>query len=236
MLRGEMPPELTPWITGAPLTPLKKPDGGVRPIAVGETLRRIISSIALSCVMTRSRDHLASFQLVVATKNGSEIIIHGTRKWIEKMGGDDKYAMLQLDLKNAFNLISRRVILLQTERHLPEILPWVRQCYASDDDPILWSGEFTLKSHSGIQQGDPLGPLSFAMGSQPIIRLLREIKKTEAKALGNTGPNNETPFLTAFYQDDGIIIALHRILESCATFLQSSDVESMGFILIPQKQ
>lgn len=231
MLRGEMPTELTPWITGAPLTPLKKPDGGVRPIAVGETLRRIVSSIALSRVVQRARDHLAPFQLGVATKNGSETIIHATRKWIEKMGNNNNYAMLQLDLKNAFNLISRRVILRETRRHLPEILPWVRLCYANGDDPILWSDDFMLKSHSGIQQGDPLGPLLFAMGLQPIIRRLRGKMKAEASALGITSPNNETPFLTAFYLDDGIIIAPHRILELCATFLQSPDVKKYGLHL-----
>ena len=198
MLRGEMPPEHTPWITGMPLTPLKKPDGGIRPIAVGENLRRIVSSIELSRVMTRARDYLVPFQIGVATKNGSEIIIDATRKWIEKMSGNNNHTMLQLDLKNAFNLISRSVILRETKRYLSEILPWVRLCYANDEDSILSSGKFTLRSHSGIHQGDPLGPLLFAIVLQPVIKRLRKKMKTEANALGITGPNNETPFLTAF--------------------------------------
>ena len=36
--RGNAPPELAPWITGVPLTALRKPNNDVRPIAVGETL------------------------------------------------------------------------------------------------------------------------------------------------------------------------------------------------------
>ena len=35
--REEAPLEIAPWIAGAPLTILRKPNGDVRPIAVGET-------------------------------------------------------------------------------------------------------------------------------------------------------------------------------------------------------
>ncbi len=36
--QGEGPRALGVWITGAPITPLRKDDGGARPIAVGETI------------------------------------------------------------------------------------------------------------------------------------------------------------------------------------------------------
>ena len=47
-LSGKGPPQLAPWLCGAPLTALQKRNGGIRPIAVGETLRRLISSCAMN--------------------------------------------------------------------------------------------------------------------------------------------------------------------------------------------
>ena len=43
--RGLAPAELREWIPGAPLTTLSKPYNDVPPIAVGETLRRLVSSL-----------------------------------------------------------------------------------------------------------------------------------------------------------------------------------------------
>ena len=49
------------YIMSAPLTPLRKPDGGVRPIAVGETLRRMVSSIAMSRVKAHAKHLLTPY-------------------------------------------------------------------------------------------------------------------------------------------------------------------------------
>ena len=49
----------------------------------------------------------------------------------------------------------------------PEILPWVSWCYGSH--PLLWHPLGQISSQSGIQQGDPLGPLLFALVLQKLI-------------------------------------------------------------------
>ena len=35
-------PVTPPWLAGAPIFPLKKKHGGIRPIAVGEVIRRLV--------------------------------------------------------------------------------------------------------------------------------------------------------------------------------------------------
>ena len=40
---GVLPAEAVPYLCAARLIPLRKKDGGVRPIAVGETLRRVVA-------------------------------------------------------------------------------------------------------------------------------------------------------------------------------------------------
>ena len=91
--------------------------------------------------------------------------------------------MLQVYLQNAFNLVSRRVILRETRRHLPEIEPWVKLCYRSRQDPKLWSGTFTFDSHTGIQQGDPPGPLLFALALNPAVKELRDRIRIETSTI-----------------------------------------------------
>ena len=42
-MAGALEPAAVRVLCGARLVPLRKPDGGVRPIAVGETLRRVVA-------------------------------------------------------------------------------------------------------------------------------------------------------------------------------------------------
>jgi hypothetical protein len=47
MINGRAPVELAPYLSSAPLVPLLKKDGKIRPIAIGEILRRICSKMAV---------------------------------------------------------------------------------------------------------------------------------------------------------------------------------------------
>ena len=50
LLGGKCHSVLGSFITSAPLTPLIKPGGGIRPIAVGTVWRRLVSKVAASVV------------------------------------------------------------------------------------------------------------------------------------------------------------------------------------------
>ena len=58
LARGKVPQAITPWFTGAPLSPLRNRDGAVRPIAVDETLRRLTSSVLMNQVLERAATFL----------------------------------------------------------------------------------------------------------------------------------------------------------------------------------
>ncbi|GKC01131.1 hypothetical protein Tco_0987267 [Tanacetum coccineum] len=49
-LAGRCPPILTEFVVSAPLTPLLKPDNGIRPIAVGTIWRHLVSKVAMKGV------------------------------------------------------------------------------------------------------------------------------------------------------------------------------------------
>lgn len=97
-----MPDNLVPYIMGTPLMPIRRPDGGVRPIAVGETLNRIVSSIAMSRVKTQAKHPRRPLQVGVATRTSTDTKIHGVRTWLDNLGDSGRYGMLQLGMRSAF--------------------------------------------------------------------------------------------------------------------------------------
>ena len=83
---------------------------------------------------------------------------------------DDDFAVVKVDMRNAFNLVSRQAILDECALHFPELLPWATWCYAAH--PLLWHPMGHISSEAGVQQGDPLGPLLFALVLQKIINAI----------------------------------------------------------------
>ena len=63
VLRGETPVEVRPFFFGASLVALRKKCGGVRPIAVGCSLRRLVAKVACKQVAVEMAELLAPRQL-----------------------------------------------------------------------------------------------------------------------------------------------------------------------------
>ena len=73
ILEGKVPFELRPYFFGAKLIALKKLDGGLRPIAVGNTFRRLSANCAGYHVFESRRARYGSRQIGVCTKRGAEL-------------------------------------------------------------------------------------------------------------------------------------------------------------------
>ena len=70
LLGGEVPEEVRPWISCAQLAALPKPGGGLRPIAVGETIRRLTAKAAMAAQGESIREALEPVQVGVGTPGG----------------------------------------------------------------------------------------------------------------------------------------------------------------------
>ena len=74
---------------GGKLLALKKKSGGIRPIAIGYTWRRLAAKCANFYAMSNLQNKLLPFQLGVNTPGGCEAVVHATRQFASKMAVDD---------------------------------------------------------------------------------------------------------------------------------------------------
>ena len=159
---GKAPTSVSTFLAGGSLTALNKFKPGclpdVRPIAVGEALRRLTGKCLCSLIKYKASEFFQSLQFGVACASGSEKVVHGLRACMDKHWEDDDFAVVKVDMRNAFNLVSRQAILDECALHFPELLPWATWCYAAH--PLLWHPMGRVFSETGVQQGDPWAPCS----------------------------------------------------------------------------
>ena len=143
----------------ANLTALRKKDGGIRPIAVGNVFRRIASNVACRSVTKRLANELAPIQLGVGIRNGCESAVHAARTFIQRPSTSQ--IMIKLDMRNAFNCVRRDSVLETCLHRAPSLYRLAHLAY-SQASSVLADGHI-INSCTGVQQGDPLGPILFAL-------------------------------------------------------------------------
>ena len=143
---------------GGSITAITKKGGGVRPIAVGYTWRRLTRKVACRLVSARAAALLAPRQLGFGVTSGTEAAVHACRWYVENM--PQGHVFVKIDVTNAFNTLQRDVILETVERYLHELLPYASASFSGDSD--LQFGDFSLQSQEGAQQGDPPDRSTFA--------------------------------------------------------------------------
>ncbi|GJX74848.1 putative reverse transcriptase domain-containing protein [Tanacetum coccineum] len=98
-------------------------------------------------------------------------------------------AMLTVGFSNAFNLVDISALLHEVRVSCPSISLWVDFLYGQA--ARLYMGDTHIWSTTGVQQGDPLGPLLFALVLHPLVHKIRDSCKL---------------LLHAWYLDDGTVI------------------------------
>ena len=139
----------------------------------------------------RSKRTFHSLQLGVGVKGGAEAIMHSTKISYEKiLTSSSSSGILQIDFCNAFYSIKRSEMLKTVASSMPGIAAFTNSCYSLHSQ--LFYNKFAVSSESGIQQGDPLGPLIFSLTLWPIIEKIQE-----------TSPELQQH---SWYLDDGILV------------------------------
>ena len=100
---------MTEFIAGR-LVPLDKGETkegtpGVRPVGVGEVLRRLIGKLLIAVIKEDITEAAGPLQTCTGIKAGIEAAIHAMRQVFEDV---DTEAILLVDAENAFNKLNRK--------------------------------------------------------------------------------------------------------------------------------
>ena len=156
MLSGGVDGAVIDILYGANLCALRKKDGGIRPIAVGSTFRRIAAKICCAFYSETLASKFQPLQLGFGSKGGCEAAVHALSTYLDSGKGE---VILKVDIKNAFNSVNRDTLLAEVQKEIPKIYSFLYQCYRNPSK-LLYK-ENLLESAVGCQQGDPLGPVIF---------------------------------------------------------------------------
>ena len=153
------------------LIPLTKPSGGIRPIAIGEIMRRLCARILLRQQAEAARESLEPHQVGVGTRNGGIALYHSASAFLAANPGK---VLLNIDLANAFNRMSRVAIFerLRGNGKLRDLIPFTRIFYLREGDLVVRDGTTAppvIQSRTGSQQGCTLGSLLWSEGWQDAL-------------------------------------------------------------------
>ena len=214
--RGAGPEFLRPLMAGGVSIALEKSATAVRPLACGDPIRRLVGK----CFCLGAKDQISrAFEgknYGVGCKGGVEVVTHSLRDSIKAHKGSE-LGLLKIDFKNAFNMVNRNHFMKKAHEMFPYMSSWTEWCYGKPS-VLLYNHEHVIWSESGVQQGDPLGPLYFCCGLNPLVN--------EIKALN--------PAYNKWYMDDGGIIGDVELLKKVWSLLKDRGPE-FGLVLNPSK-
>ena len=141
---------------------------GVRPIGVGEILRRIISKAIVWTLTDDIQEAAGPLQTATGLKNGAQAVIHSMQ---EVFANEQTDAVILIDAKNAFNSLNRNVALHNIQITHPPFRTIMINTYRHLSRLMVIEGKDIL-SEEGTTQGDDLTMSFYALRLAPLLRRL----------------------------------------------------------------
>ena len=157
------------------LIPLDK-NPGLRPIGIGEVLRRIIGKTITAITKEEIKASVGSLQVCAGHEAGCEALVHAMKHIFENE--ESAEAVLLVDASNAFNSVNRKLFLHNINVICPVIATFVKNCY-SCDSRLFIAGGGEIKSREGTTQGDPVAMAIYAIATIPLLLTLIDFSVTK---------------------------------------------------------
>ena len=173
--------------------PLNKNPGfetQLRPIRVGEVLRRIIGKVIVKVVRNDIISSVGSLQVCAGHEAGYEAAIHAMHGIFEN---EKTEAVSLVDPANAFNSVNRQVFLHNISIICPPIATYIRNCYTLPSRLFIIGGT-EIPSSEGTTHGVPTAMSIYAIAIIPLVLMIMEIM--------SVSPDNTSKMVA--YADDFI--------------------------------
>ena len=161
-------PSLLEGYTSCRLIPLHK-NPGIRPVGVGEVLRRIVGNTIAGFLKEEIKEAAAPLQVCAGHSTGSEAAIHAMSQVFGEEGTD---GILLIDASNAFNQMNTSIALHNIQVTFKEKLLYIINTYRSPSRLFICGGGEIL-SQEGTTQGDPLALPWYSVNTTIMIQSLR---------------------------------------------------------------
>ena len=151
------------------ITPLANPTGGHRALLMMSFLRRL----ALKSVMAAKKESVAKcagpLQYGVGRPDGANTMIKTIQYLAE---ADNSQVLVALDLKTAFQNVSRSAMLYSIEQHDTDLAAAFSKWYTGTTEHRMhYDSVYTIISaNSGVDQGCPLSTCGLLTAIDPVIR------------------------------------------------------------------
>ena len=162
-LYGQLSPGAMEANLGARLVALRKPNGGIRPIACGGVLRRLAGRAACAVFGDSIKAGCGRFQYAVGRPAGCELV-HKTIAALTE--ANPRGVILAFDAKNAFNSVPRQQVLDSVAVRAPDLGPTAAAWLGRTTTHLFWNDNedaARVRATSGVDQGCPLSPALFAI-------------------------------------------------------------------------
>ena len=148
---------------------------GLRPVGVGEMVRRIIGKAVMSVTGEQVQKAVGALQLCAGQPAGVKSAIHAMRGFLDD---DESDGILLIDADNAFNRVNRSVALLNIQKICPAMKHILINFYRTPTRIIMKGDGFhQLWSREGTTQGCPLAMAMYALALVPLSRHLQPMCK-----------------------------------------------------------
>ena len=170
------------------LVPLSKRPTGIRPIGIGEVLRRLTGKVITQALKPDLIECTAPIQLCAGLEGGVEAAVHAARDLFML---ESTECLLLIDASNAFNSLNRIAALNNVDYICPEFKIYLQNTYGLTANLFLCDGENNevLKSSEGTTQGDTAAMHMYACCLMPLIRSVED---------------KDSKLTQIFYADDGL--------------------------------
>ena len=203
---GNIPEPAVDLLGLTKLTPLLKDGGGIHPVAGGECLWKLAARALVREHKETLLKAVGEHQFGAGRPGGAEILVHAVQVVSEAR---PSHAWVQLDVKNAFPSIHRQAVLEAVSEGAPALLP-IAETFLRRASTFVYLGSDgrgeALHATLGVEQGDVLGPLLFALAFRKPVEALREALLTLLQVEhGYSRADAEAAVVLGAYLDDVLV-------------------------------